>query len=108
MINARVIIFIFLTSFFFIWATFSSIFCLAQTITTRPPEGLGMTENYDYYVLFLDDDIRTALAMVSLNDTIHICPFITHTKDNALFKSVTAKIFLSKVPMVLLWKKQSS
>jgi hypothetical protein len=69
---------------------FSSLSCFSQIITTRAPDSIGMTDNYDFYIFWLNNEGRISLAMAFANDTIHICPFIVHTPNNLLFKAVTS------------------
>jgi hypothetical protein len=51
---------------------------------------MGMTENYDFYVLFINDEARITWGAAFANDSVHICPFIVHTPDKILFKAVTS------------------
>ena len=60
---------------------FSSLSCFSQHITTRAPDSVGMTSNYDFYIFWLNNAGWNALAMVFVNDTIHICPYVVHHKD---------------------------
>lgn len=69
---------------------FSSLSCFSQTLTTRAPKGIGMTDNYNFYVFFsLNNENRISLAMAFKNDTIHVCPYIVHATNKFLFKAVT-------------------
>jgi len=68
---------------------FSSLSCFSQVITTRAPDSIGMTDNYDFYIFWLNTTGRISLAMAFANDTINICPYIVHTQDKSLFIAVT-------------------
>jgi len=68
---------------------FPSLPSFSQNFTTRAPYGMGMTPNYDYYVLFENDKARISLAVASANDTIFVCPYFVHTPNKALFMAVT-------------------
>jgi hypothetical protein len=68
---------------------FSSLSCFSQIITTRAPDSIGMTDNYNFYIFWLNNEGRRSLAMAFANDTISICPYIVHTQDNSLFIAVT-------------------
>jgi hypothetical protein len=70
---------------------FSSLSCFSQTFTSRVPDSIGMTENYDFYIFWLNNQGRKALAMTFVNDSIHICPYIVHTQNKALFKAVISQ-----------------
>jgi hypothetical protein len=75
--------------FFLVLLLFSSLSCFSQNVTTRVPNGIGMTKNYDHYVFMLNNEIRTSCAMSFVNDTIHISPYIVNTFSKSLFKAVT-------------------
>jgi hypothetical protein len=68
---------------------FSSLSCFSQNFTTRVPDGIGMTDNYEHYVFMLNNEIRILSAMSFANDTIHISPHIANTFSKFLFKAVT-------------------
>jgi hypothetical protein len=70
---------------------FSSLSCFSQIITTRAPDSIGMTDNYDFYVFWLNNEGRLSVAMAFSNDTINICPYIVHTQDKSLFIAVTCQ-----------------
>jgi hypothetical protein len=73
--------------------TFPSLQCFSQDVTTRAPEGIGMTENYDFYVFWLNNEGRLSYA-ISLayatgdENKIRISPYITHTPNRFLFRAV--------------------
>jgi hypothetical protein len=68
----------------------NALLSFAQDLTTRVPEDMGMTENYDFYVLFINDEARITWGAAFANDSVHICPFIVYTPDKILFKAVTS------------------
>ncbi len=68
---------------------FFSFSCYSQNLTTLVPSGMGMTKNYDFFVFILKDEGFKTLAMTFTNDTIHICPYVTNTKDELFFKAVS-------------------
>jgi hypothetical protein len=70
---------------------FSSLSCFSQIITTRAPDSIGMTDNYDFYVFWLNNEGKISLAMAFANDTINICPYVVHTQDKSLFVAVTGQ-----------------
>jgi hypothetical protein len=72
---------------------FSSLSCFSQIITTRAPDSIGMTDNYNFYIFWLNNAGRISLAMAFANDTINICPYIIHTQDKSLFIAVTSQEF---------------
>jgi len=76
-------------TYFSLLLAFSSLSCFSQKITTRAPDSVGMTENYDFYVFWLNNEGRESLAMVFVNDTIHLCPYIVDTQNISLFIAVT-------------------
>jgi len=47
-----------------------------------------MTENFDFYVFMLNNELRLSSAMSFTNDTIHISPYITNTPNKSLFRTV--------------------
>lgn len=73
---------------FSILLAFSSLSCFSQNFTTLVPDGMGMTDNYDFYVFMLNNEGRISYAMASANDTINICPYIVHTPNKLLAKAV--------------------
>jgi len=79
---------------FSILLTFSSLFCFSQEVTTRAPDGIGMTDNYDFYVFSLNNiDGRIAYAVslayaIGTENKIRISPYITHTPNKSLFRAV--------------------
>jgi hypothetical protein len=73
---------------FLLLLLFYSLSCFSQTTTTRAPDGIGMTENYDFYVFLLNNECRLSCAMSFTNDTIHISPYITNTPSKSLFRLV--------------------
>ena len=62
--------------------------CFSQILTTIVPEGMGMTNNYEFYYFVLNNEGRISIAMASTDQTIHICPYIVENTNNALFKAV--------------------
>jgi len=74
---------------FSILLTFSSLSCFSQTFTTRAPNDIGMTENYDFYVFWPNNETRISSAMSFTNDTIHICPYILDAPSD-FFRVVTS------------------
>jgi len=81
--------------YFSILLTLSSLSCFSQNFTTRAPDGIGMTENFDFYVFWLNNENRMylSLAMCFPNDTIHISPYNIH-KPSDWFKAVTSHQFV--------------
>ena len=73
---------------FFLLLLFSSLLCFSQKVTTRAPDDIGMTENFDFYVFMLNNELRLSSAMSFTNDTIHISPYITNTPNKSLFRTV--------------------
>ncbi|MFZ4741141.1 MAG: hypothetical protein ACOYLE_08240 [Bacteroidales bacterium] len=78
---------------FSILLEFSSLSCISQNLTTRGSDGMGMTDNYDFYILFLNNEGRITLAMAFPNDTIHIYPYMLHTPNIYEFKAVSGHEF---------------
>lgn len=75
---------------FSILLTFSSLSCFSQNLTTRAPNGIGMTDDYNFYVFFdLNNESRISLAMAFTNDTIHVCPYIVNNTSKFLFDAVS-------------------
>jgi len=72
-----------------VFLTFTLSPCFSQNLTTRAPYGMGMTEDYNYYIFFENNIGRISLAAASANDKIFVCPYIVHTQNKALFKAVT-------------------
>jgi len=68
--------------------SFSSLFCFSQEVTTRAPEGFGMTENYDFYVFELNNEVKISVATSFTNDTLHVSLYIVDTPNKTLFKAV--------------------
>lgn len=67
---------------------FSSLSSASQIITTRAPDSIGMTDNYDFYIFWLNNAGWLSLAMAFANDTINICPYIVNTQDESVFVAV--------------------
>ena len=80
---------------------FSSLSCFSQKLTTNFPDGIGLRHikgdgtTYDYaaYVFELNDEGRISVAMVFVNDTIHISPYILHDPSESLFNAVVSHEF---------------
>ena len=71
----------------------SSLLCFSQDVTTRVPDGIGMTENYDFYVFWLNNESRISYAIslayaTGIENKIHISPYIVHTPNKSLFRAV--------------------
>lgn len=62
--------------------------CFSQNLTTEVPDGMGMTNDYEFYILFLNEKGIISIAMSPANDTIHICPHIVNTPNEFLFSAV--------------------
>jgi hypothetical protein len=60
---------------FLVQLVFSSLSCFSQTLTTRAPEDMGMTDGYDFYVFWLNNEARISPAMTFINDTIYMSPY---------------------------------
>lgn len=78
---------------FLMLLTLSSLSCFSQDVTTRVPDGIGMTENYDFYVFFINDESRVSYAIslayaTGVENKIRISPYITHTQNKSLFRAV--------------------
>lgn len=73
---------------FIVLLAFSSLLGFTQKITTRVPNDLGITDDFNYYIFNLNNEYRISLAVVSAKDTIHICPYITKTPNVSLFRTV--------------------
>jgi len=79
---------------FSIFLTFFPLSCFSQEVTTFVPEGIGITENYDFYVFSLNNiDGRIAYAIslayaTGIENKIRISPYIAETPNRFLFGKV--------------------
>ena len=81
----------FLVVTFSIILTFSSLLCFSQDVTTRPPDGIGITKNYGFYVFWLNNESRISYAIslaYDIENKIRISPYIVHTQNKSLFRAV--------------------